>query len=151
TRTTHLDEIIGIVYLQHTDAKIIQDETIFLLTMDANNYLELEYIREVSKLSSYTKYISYMIFSLSLCVTLPLDLYVSSLPSIAIALRTNQHLVELTIVYFTLGLAGGQIFYGPYSDFVGRRKSILIGFLVALGGSFICIISNNIFFIIVGR
>jgi DHA1 family bicyclomycin/chloramphenicol resistance-like MFS transporter len=54
-------------------------------------------------------------------------------------------------VHFTLGLAGGQLLYGPYSDLVGRRKSLLIGLLVALAGSLICIVSKNILLIIAGR
>ncbi|MCW2308599.1 multidrug effflux MFS transporter [Rhodobium gokarnense] len=55
------------------------------------------------------------------------DLYLPGLPEIAASFRTDSGHVQLSLSVFFLGLAVGQIIYGPLIDRLGRRLPLLIG------------------------
>ena len=52
------------------------------------------------------------------------DLYVPSMPAIAVALAAPPAHVQLTISLYLVGLAIGQIIYGPISERLGRNQSL---------------------------
>jgi len=58
---------------------------------------------------------------------------------------------QLLITMIFLGLGIGQLFFGPLSDTLGRKKVVYIGFLVYIIASFICIYSNSIEMMVAGR
>ncbi len=58
---------------------------------------------------------------------------------------------QLAITMFFLGLALSQIVYGPLSDSYGRRFAIFLGLGLYLVGSFLCLISDTLTALIVGR
>ncbi len=55
----------------------------------------------------------------------------------------------ITIVF--LGIAAGQLFFGPISDSIGRKKTSLLGLLILSAGTLISIFSSNHEFFLVGR
>lgn len=61
-----------------------------------------------------------------------IDMYLSAFPSLAADLRTTAAPVQLTLSIFVLGLALGQLVYGPLVDRFGRRPLLLGG--IALYG-----------------
>jgi MFS transporter, DHA1 family, 2-module integral membrane pump EmrD len=79
------------------------------------------------------------------------DLYTPSLPTISHYFHTNMSLVKMSISIYLLGLTFPQLFFGPLSDAIGRRKVIFPGLLIALLGSFICMRSNSIEMLNCGR
>ena len=79
------------------------------------------------------------------------DLYTPSLPTISHYFHTNMSLVKMSISIYLLGLTFPQLFFGPLSDAIGRRKVIFPGLLIALCGSFICMQANNITVLNCGR
>jgi MFS transporter, DHA1 family, 2-module integral membrane pump EmrD len=79
------------------------------------------------------------------------ELYLPSLPAIAKYLSVSDAITGLTFSAYFLGVILGQIFYGVYSDYVGRRKVILFGVGLAVLGVIICIISSHGFELIIGR
>ena len=56
---------------------------------------------------------------------LSIDMYLPSLPDIAHVLDAPQAHVQLTVSYYLIGFAVGQVFYGPLSDRYGRRPVLL--------------------------
>ena len=78
------------------------------------------------------------------------DLYLPSFPSIQTALHTLKIWVQLSLTFFTLGLAVSQILYGPLSDRIGK-KTAQIGLVVSLLGTLLCLFAPNVFSLIVGR
>ena len=56
-----------------------------------------------------------------------IDLYIPSFPAIARDLHASPGRVQLSMTGYFLSLAIGQVFYGPLSDAVGRRRPILLG------------------------
>jgi DHA1 family bicyclomycin/chloramphenicol resistance-like MFS transporter len=50
-----------------------------------------------------------------------------------------------------LGLTGGQLFFGPLSDSVGRRPAIMAGIAVFVAGSALCALATSFEAIMLGR
>ena len=75
---------------------------------------------------------------------LTIDMYLPSLPSIALDLHTTATAVQLTLAGTLLGLAVGQLFIGPISDAVGRRTPIIVGLGVHILASLLCLLAPNI-------
>ncbi|MEQ3554712.1 multidrug effflux MFS transporter [Pseudonocardia nematodicida] len=58
---------------------------------------------------------------------LALDLYLPALPALTRDLGTTESLGQATMSVCMLGLAAGQLLFGPLSDRYGRRAPLLIG------------------------
>lgn len=66
---------------------------------------------------------------LAMLPPLAIDMYLPSFIEIAHELNVSQERVQATLAIFTLGFAGGQLFWGPVADSFGRKPIILIGLL----------------------
>jgi len=67
--------------------------------------------------------------------TFGIHVFVPALPQAGAALQAPAALMSLTISLYVLGLALGQLFYGPVSDSLGRRPVLLAGLsLYSLAG-----------------
>jgi DHA1 family bicyclomycin/chloramphenicol resistance-like MFS transporter len=58
---------------------------------------------------------------------LSIDMYLPALPTIADEFNTTTAAIQQTLSAFFIGLAVGQLFYGPISDRAGRRAPLLFG------------------------
>ena len=67
------------------------------------------------------------------------DMYLPTLPSMAEVFNTTPSLVQMGLATSMLGLAIGQIFFGPLSDKYGR-KSVLISAMILFSVSTIAAI-----------
>lgn len=75
---------------------------------------------------------------------LSLDFYLPSFPTIAADLDASPSQVQLTFAACLLGLAVGQLFYGPLSDRFGRRPPLLVGLAVFTVASLLCAVAPDI-------
>ena len=66
------------------------------------------------------------------------DLYLPSLPGLLRHFGTGIAEVQLTLSVFLVGLAFGQLIYGPLSDRFGRRPVLLAGLVLYVGASIVC-------------
>ena len=57
--------------------------------------------------------------------TLAMHIFVPALPRAALELGTDAQTVQMAITIYILGLALGQLVYGPLSDVIGRRVAVL--------------------------
>jgi len=80
-----------------------------------------------------------------------MDMYLPALPSLVRALKTTPAAAQQTVSIFLIGLAVGQLVYGPVSDRVGRRGPILFGVGVFLAASLGCALAPSIGPLIVFR
>lgn len=80
-----------------------------------------------------------------------IDLYLPALPEIGRALAATPATVQLTMSAFFIGMAVGQLIYGPVSDRVGRRPALLFGCAVYVVASLGCAFAPSIEWLIVGR
>lgn len=82
---------------------------------------------------------------------LSIDMYLPALPQIANDFHSNPSLVQLSLTFFLLGLACGQLLSGPLSDVYGRRKPLLIGLITYFVVSLLCVFSPSIWTFILIR
>jgi DHA1 family bicyclomycin/chloramphenicol resistance-like MFS transporter len=68
-----------------------------------------------------------LIVAITACGTLGMHLIIPALPATARALNVSAGTVQLTITLYLIGLAIGQLLYGPISDRFGRRPVLLTG------------------------
>ena len=72
------------------------------------------------------------------------DMYLPSLPEVAADLGTGTSAVQFTITGTLIGGALGQLFIGPLSDRFGRRAPVLIGIVVHVIASLLCMITIDV-------
>ena len=80
-----------------------------------------------------------------------IDLYLPTLPAIARDYQTSAAAVQLTLSTFFVGMAVGQLFFGPLSYRIGRRPTILIGCIVYVAASLFCALAPTIEALVAGR
>lgn len=64
---------------------------------------------------------------------------------------TSSQQTYLIISIFFVGMAFGQIFFGPFADARGRRLTILVGLIIFIVGTVVCYFANSIEVLLVGR
>jgi MFS family permease len=62
-----------------------------------------------------------LLVALTACGTMRMHVIIPALPATARALNMSISTTQLTITLYLIGLAFGQLFYGPVSDRFGRR------------------------------
>jgi Major Facilitator Superfamily len=82
---------------------------------------------------------------------LTIDIYLPSLPTLVRYFGTTDAAVQLTMPVFFIGLALGQLFYGPLSDRFGRRPPLLAGIALYVLASAACALAPSIETLLVGR
>ena len=79
------------------------------------------------------------------------DMYLPSLPAMTEYFATSTSWVQLGLTFSMLGLAAGQILFGPLSDKYGRRLPLLISMGLFLAATLGCILSPNILCFVILR
>ena len=93
-------------------------------------------------------WVVYFIVPLSgVCV----DVYVPSLPHMALALGVSQAWVQMTLPVYSIGMALGQFFVGPLADTTGRRPLIMTGVVLQLLWVFLITVSSSMTCILILR
>lgn len=102
--------------------------------------------------STCSKSISF--FMVLLCVPVSgigVDLYAPSLPYIARDLTVHAQLVQFTITIYMLGFGFAQAIFGPISDTLGRKKTIICGSIFYMISVALMAVSHSINIIIIMR
>jgi MFS transporter, DHA1 family, multidrug resistance protein len=88
-----------------------------------------------------------MIVVLGLLVALgplTIDMYLPALPRIAAELHLTSSVAQLTLTGTLAGLALGQLLIGPLSDSLGRRRPLVVGILLHMAASVLCMLAPTI-------
>ena len=93
------------------------------------------------------------LFALMMSLTaLSMDAMLPAFPFIAESLAVVDYQKTQWIVSaMILGMVFGEIFFGPLSDAIGRKKSILLGICVYLIGSVVALLASSIEMFLLGR
>lgn len=84
-----------------------------------------------------------LLVALTACGTLGMHMIIPALPATAVALHVTDATAQLTITLYLVGLAMGQLAYGPISDRFGRRPVLLCGLtLYAVAGAVTAVAPN---------
>jgi len=93
-----------------------------------------------------------LIAFLTSLVALSLDAMLPALHVIGQELHSvSSQQTYLIISIFFIGMAVGQIFFGPFADARGRRLTILVGLIIFLAGTLVCYFAKNIEILLFGR
>ncbi len=72
------------------------------------------------------------------------DLYLPAFPEMLVELDTSASAVQGTLTAFLLGLAAGQLAFGPLSDRFGRRVPLIVGTSIYVVASVVTVVAPTI-------
>jgi DHA1 family bicyclomycin/chloramphenicol resistance-like MFS transporter len=75
---------------------------------------------------------------------LTIDMYLPALPGIGDELGVSSSVAQLTLTGTLAGLALGQLIVGPLSDSLGRRRPLMVGIVLHMLASVLCVFAPNI-------
>ncbi|MGA1813975.1 multidrug effflux MFS transporter [Frondihabitans sp. 4ASC-45] len=79
------------------------------------------------------------------------DLYLSAFPVMTRELDTSATAVQLSLTAFLIGIAIGQLVFGPLSDRFGRLRPLLIGAVICIAASAVAALAPTIGILIAAR
>jgi MFS transporter, DHA1 family, multidrug resistance protein len=79
------------------------------------------------------------------------NIIVPSLTAIAQGLHTDFATAQLTLSSYLFATAISQLLHGPLSDKFGRRPVLLVGILIYVIASALCLTATSIWIVVVGR
>ncbi|MCQ4307968.1 Bcr/CflA family multidrug efflux MFS transporter [Pseudomonas stutzeri] len=82
---------------------------------------------------------------------LAIDFYLPAFPAMARAFSTDVEHVQLSLAAYFIGLAVGQLIYGPLADRYGRRWPLLIGVTLFTLASLACSFAPTLDWLIAAR
>ena len=93
------------------------------------------------------------LFALMMSLTaLSMDAMLPAFPFIAESLAiVDYQKTQWIVSAMILGMVFGEIFFGPLSDAIGRKKSILLGIVVYIVGSVVALMASSIEMFLLGR
>ena len=96
----------------------------------------------VKKRSNF--FIILILGALSTVTPFAIDMYLPAFPQIAADLETSAPKVAFSLSSYLVGMAIGQIFYGPLLDRFGRKPPLYFGLLLFIAASVGCIFSGSV-------
>ncbi len=82
---------------------------------------------------------------------LAIDFYLPSFPVLAQVFDTDVERVQLSLAAYFIGLAVGQLLYGPLADRFGRRLPLLFGVGLFTLASFACALAPSLEWLVAAR
>lgn len=106
--------------------------------------------------SERTKTMNKYYYSFLAMITIPLagmstDIYIPSLPYMAIDFHVIKSLTQYTVTSYVLAMGIAQLFAGPVSDAFGRKKQLLLALLLQVISVLVILHSPNIYVVIAAR
>lgn len=82
---------------------------------------------------------------------LSIDMYLPALPQMATDFGVSTQMMANTLPAYFLGLALGQLIYGPVSDRIGRKKPLYFGLILYITASLLCLMASHEWSLIAAR
>ncbi len=85
-------------------------------------------------------------------IALTIDAILPVMPLIGSALDvSDSNDLQWLIMAVFFGLSVGQLFYGPLSDYVGRKPAVYLGLSFFFVGGLVCLLAQDLTWMLVGR
>src|SRR5271156_3799261 len=98
----------------------------------------------MSHVSRNRHWIILILGALSTISPLAIDMYLPAFPGMAAALHSSTARISLSISSYLVGLAVGQLFYGPLLDRFGRKRPLYAGLTLFIVASLLCLVSRTV-------
>lgn len=98
-------------------------------------------------MSDRQKYYLFIILILGALATISpfsIDMYLPGFPAIALDLKAPMSQVQFSLTAYLVGIAVGQLLYGPLLDRFGRKKPLYVGLAVYILASVGCAFTESI-------
>ncbi|WP_299199076.1 multidrug effflux MFS transporter [uncultured Amphritea sp.] len=103
------------------------------------------------KAITFTEFVALVAMMISL-TAMSIDMMLPALGLIGRDLQVlNPNDNQLIVSVFFIGMASGQLFYGPLSDSIGRKPAILFGLLIFAIGAILSIVAESFDQMLLGR
>ena len=79
------------------------------------------------------------------------DMYLPALPSMADSFSTNASMIQMSLTTCMIGLAVGQLIFGPMSDRYGRKTILIWTLILFIVSTVLCIYSTDIYYFVLFR
>jgi DHA1 family bicyclomycin/chloramphenicol resistance-like MFS transporter len=83
--------------------------------------------------------------------TLAMHIFVPVLPAVARDFAATPGAAQMTLTVYLIGLAAGQLIYGPLSDRFGRRPVLIAALLVFLAATLLAAVAPSLHWLIAAR
>lgn len=93
----------------------------------------------------------WLLVLVTLSGTMAMHIFVPALPLAGQALGASASSMQQTITLYVVGLALGQLIYGPISDAIGRRPTLLIGLGIYFSASVLALFATNVQWLVAAR
>lgn len=93
----------------------------------------------------------WLLVLVTLSGTMAMHIFVPALPVAGEALGASAASMQQTITLYIIGLALGQLIYGPVSDALGRRPALLLGLAIYLGAGLMALFAPSIEWLVTAR
>ncbi len=82
---------------------------------------------------------------------LSIDMYLPAMPAMGDSFGVSTAFMANSVPAYFVGLVFGQLFYGPFSDRIGRVKPLYMGMTLYVIASIICATTSNEYVLFAGR
>jgi MFS transporter, DHA1 family, multidrug resistance protein len=106
---------------------------------------------EASNTSSRVQAPLWLLALITFSGTLAMHVFVPALPQAAADLGASPGSIQLTVSCYILGLAVGQLIYGPVSDRFGRRPVLIAGLAIYVVAGFGAVLAPGVHSLIAAR
>ncbi|CAM4193061.1 multidrug effflux MFS transporter [Comamonas aquatilis] len=93
----------------------------------------------------------WLLVLVTLSGTMAMHIFVPALPVAGSALHASPASMQQTITLYVVGLAVGQLIYGPISDAWGRRPALLMGLGLYLGAGLLALFAPSLEWLLAAR
>ena len=93
----------------------------------------------------------FFVLLIGVLAPIPVDEYAPSMPSMVGYFTSSVSAMQLSITVFLFALGIGQVVMGPLSDGYGRRIVLNVGIALYLVGTVVCMLSDSVGLLMVGR
>lgn len=129
-------------------SKVLQDLSVHLVDNDLSTVTPTQVFTKIDFQKGSIELLSAILVGVSLIYT---QIYLTCLPSIASHFSAPHFLVQWAFTGNLLCFGLSQLFYGPLSDYYGRKNCLLFGLWLALVGNSICLLASNIAMLFFGQ
>jgi DHA1 family bicyclomycin/chloramphenicol resistance-like MFS transporter len=98
----------------------------------------------MKKTNASNRKIVWILGSLSTITPFAIDLYLPAFARLAQDFRTNTATISLSVSSYFIGMALGQVLYGPFLDRFGRKPPLYVGLSLFVLASFGCTLSWDV-------
>ena len=115
------------------------------------DYTEKNFLIELfmNKVNTKTPYI--WLSGLSMLGFLATDMYLPAFDTLRQDLATSSQMIGWSLSVFLLGMALGQLVYGPVSQRLGKKPVLISSLIIFCIGTVFCAMTNSVEFLLLGR